>query len=137
MLVACNRNGSHAVTGADTTDVLNAVLHSEKIVEDMYKIPDTIFFIKTKKGYYNSSWPLETGKIKISYIDETPAAVKRIERSNKLNAKPLRYIVTSFSIDHDSSKIVIHGINQLTDYSYRLRKKDGKWSVVDHTFSIE
>ncbi len=103
----------------------------------MYIIPDSIYFIKSKNGLYNSSWPTKIKQIKIGYLKETSVNVKRLERSERITDKPLRYIVTSFNISNDSSHLVVYGINQLTDYTYHLRKVNNTWKIVEFTYKME
>lgn len=124
-------------SGKDTSDILSTILTSGKIKEDMYIIPDSIYFIKSKNGLYNSSWPTKIKQIKIGYLKETSVNVKRLERSERITDKPLRYIVTSFNISNDSSHLVVYGINQLTDYTYHLRKVNNTWKIVEFTYKME
>ncbi|GAA4319838.1 hypothetical protein GCM10023149_18770 [Mucilaginibacter gynuensis] len=130
-------DASKRSTGTDTVKILSLVFTYDKVIEDMYIKPDTIFIIKTKRAKYNSSWPKYAGKIKIDYWDETPETTKRLQFNNRIDDKPMRYIVTSFSIEHDSSNVTVYAVNQRADYSFKLKKTDSVWTVSHFSYTIE
>ncbi|HMG07540.1 MAG TPA: hypothetical protein VK609_03470 [Mucilaginibacter sp.] len=123
---------------ADTTQIISTAFNAGKFRDGIPKTVDTIYIIKSEKfKYYNSSWPNEVDKLKIVYIDDTPEVSESLKPESKITDKPLRYVVTTFSINSDSATVTIYGINQRTDYNYKFAKKNNEWLVSQVGWQIE
>jgi hypothetical protein len=138
-LCSCNNNGTGLnATGTDTTQILTQVFSSQKLLESIPSTIHTISLIKSKKiPYYNNSWPGNAGKLNIIYVDETPKNTEKPHFGSKLTDPPIRYVITKFSIKADSANVNLYGINFMTDYYYKLIKKDDKWQITWSNWAIE
>jgi hypothetical protein len=131
-LCSCNKhNSKQPATGIDTAQIITQVFNSKKILESIPAGIDTIYLIKSSKfKHYNNSWPKTVKKLKLIYLDDTPENTIKLSHAAKVTDRPLRYIVTDFSIKPDSANIWIYGINQWIDYHYNLVRKDGNWKII-------
>lgn len=135
---SCNSGSVSQHTGADTAQIITQVFNSKKLSEGIPPGIDTVYLIKSKKfSYYNPSWPRSINKLKVIYLDDIPQNTEGLDRTSKITDKPLRYLINKFSIKTDSVNISVYGINQRTEYNYRLIRKNANWQIIWSGWGID
>jgi hypothetical protein len=133
-----NSTGTKKVSSSDTTAIVKACFVSEDIRRDrkeFEKKADTIYLLKT--NLYNSSWPLMIGTDRILYIQDTDSARHLNYPWAKYQDTRLRYKVEDLKIKQDSASTKIFLYNAFIHYSFKLRKKDRNWVIVEKSVLME
>jgi hypothetical protein len=122
----------------DTIQIVKSIFNSDKVKAGIPNNVDTIYVIKSHKfKFYNKFWPVDVNQLKIVYIEESKESTEPLIPGSKITDRPIRYVVTKFSVQADSASASIYGINHRTDYNFKFVKKDDKWIISHTSWQIE
>lgn len=114
--------------GSDTAEILKIIWDAKQINNHLVPLNrDSIYIIKNK--YINQQWSKHANRFKITYIENTKAAIQPNYLNSDTLDKRIRLNVPKFDIVADSATVTLYNFNFGSEIKFSLVKQNSKWLI--------